>query len=390
LGAFRQGTPESVEYKMLFKKEKAQESLAAPPVTKEAVLDALRQIIDPDLHRDIVSLGMIKQLEITPKNGGSRVSFTFELTTPACPVRDQFKSQAEQAVAAVPGVSAVDVTMGANVRQSSQSGQRGQIELPNVKNVVAVGSGKGGVGKSTVAANLAVALQQTGARVGLLDADVYGPSVPTLMGTHDGVQAEGKRLIPNEAYGVKMMSLGFLTDSNRPVIWRGPMVGQAVKQMLQDVEWGDLDYLLVDLPPGTGDAPLTLIQSLPLAGVVIVTTPQEVALGIATKALFMFRNLHVPVLGIIENMSYFQCPECGHQSHIFSHGGGERASREMKVPFLGEVPLDEAIRVSGDEGRPLAAVDPSSPLAAAFGQIARKLAAQVSIRNSRAIPLVVR
>jgi ATP-binding protein involved in chromosome partitioning len=280
--------------------------------------------------------------------------------------------------------------MGANVRQSSQSGQRGQIELPNVKNVVAVGSGKGGVGKSTVAANLAVALQQTGARVGLLDADVYGPSVPTLMGTHDGVQAEGKRLIPNEAYGVKMMSLGFLTDSNRPVIWRGPMVGQAVKQMLQDVEWGDLDYLLVDLPPGTGDAPLTLIQSLPLAGVVIVTTPQEVALGIATKALFMFRNLHVPVLGIIENMSYFRCPECGHQSHIFSHGGGERASREMKVPFLGEVPLDEAIRVSGDEGRPLAAVDPSSPLAAAFGQIARKLAAQVSIRNSRAIPLVVR
>lgn len=375
---------------MLFKKERAQGSVAPPPVTKEAVLDALRQIVDPDLHRDIVSLGMIKQLEITPSNGGSRVSFTFELTTPACPVRDQFKSNAEQAVSAVPGVSEVAVTMSANVRQQTPSGQAGHVQLPGVKNVLAIGSGKGGVGKSTVAANLAVALAQSGARVGLLDADVYGPSVPALMGAQEGVRAEGKRLIPNESHGVKMMSLGFLTDSNRPVIWRGPMVGQAVKQMLQDVEWGELDYLLVDLPPGTGDAPLTLIQSLPLAGVVIVTTPQDVALGIATRALAMFRNLHVPVLGIVENMSFFQCPECGHQSHIFSHGGGQRASGELKVPFLGEVPLDEAIRISGDEGRPLPAADPSSPQAAAFAQIARKLAAQISIRNSRAIPLVVK
>ncbi len=223
-----------------------------------------------------------------------------------------------------------------------------------------------------------------------MDADVYGPSVPALMGIRDGVRAEERRLIPNEAHGVKLMSLGFLTEASRPVIWRGPMVGQAVKQMLQDVDWGELDYLLVDLPPGTGDAPLSLIQALPLAGVVIVTTPQDVALGIATKALSMFRSLHVPVLGIVENMSSFHCPECGHVSHIFSHGGGSRASAEMNVPFLGEVPLDEAIRISGDEGRPLAVSEPDSPRAEAFEQIARKLAAQVSIRSSRAIPLVVR
>jgi ATP-binding protein involved in chromosome partitioning len=367
---------------MLFKKETA-------PVTKEAVLDALRQIIDPDLHRDIVSLGMIKQLEIDNRAEGSKVSFTFELTTPACPVRDRFKSQAEQVVSAVPGVAAVQVTMSANVRSSAPS-QGGQIELPNVKNIVAVASGKGGVGKSTVASNLAAALAATGARVGLLDADIYGPSVPAMMGVHEGVRAQNRRLIPNEAHGVKLMSLGFMTEGNKPVIWRGPMVGQAVKQMLNDVEWGELDYLLVDLPPGTGDASLTLIQSIPLSGVVVVTTPQDVALGIATKALAMFRNLRVPILGIVENMSYFECPDCGHQSHIFSHGGGQRAAEEEKVPFLGEIPLTVAVRESGDQGTPVPASSPDSPEAQAFGSLARRLAAQISIRNSRAIPLAVR
>jgi ATP-binding protein involved in chromosome partitioning len=359
-------------------------------VTKEAVLDALRQIVDPDLHRDIVSLGMIKQLEIRPDEEGSRVSFTFELTTPACPVRDQFKSSAERAVMSVPGVSAVDVTMGANVRSSAPPSQSGQLSLPGVKNIIAVGSGKGGVGKSTVAANLAAALAQSGASVGLLDADVYGPSVPSLMGVHNQPQVENKTLIPNEAHGVKLMSLGFLTDGDRPVIWRGPMVGQALKQMLGDVAWGELDYLLVDLPPGTGDASLTLIQSIPLTGIVIVTTPQDVALGIATKALAMFRNLRVPILGIVENMSFFHCPNCGHESHVFSHGGGVEASTVMNVPFLGEVPLDEGIRISGDEGRPVTAVDPTSDRAQAFLQISRKVAAQVSIRTSRSIPLIVK
>lgn len=369
---------------MLFKKGTVEGT-----VTKEQVIDALRQIIDPDLHKDIVSLGMIKQLEIQPNGEGSHVSFTFELTTPACPVRDRFKAQAEQVVHAIPGVSKVDVTMSANVRQSAPPSQSGQIELPGVKNIIAVGSGKGGVGKSTVAVNLAAALAATGAKVGLLDADVYGPSVPSMMGSSEGIKALNRRLIPNEAHGVKLMSLGFMNEG-RPVIWRGPMVGQAVKQMLNDVDWGELDYLLVDLPPGTGDASLTLIQSIPLSGIAIVTTPQDVALGIATKALEMFRGLNVPVLGIIENMSYFACPACGHESHVFSHGGGAAAASNQKVPFLGEVPLEIAIRESGDEGVPVLTRDPESKHAAAFQQIARKLAAQVSIRNSRTIPLTVR
>lgn len=370
---------------MLLKRTKVQAE-----VTKEAVMNSLRQIIDPDLHRDIVSLGMIKNLEIAAGGEGSQVSFTFELTTPACPVRDQFKSQAETVVMNLPGVEAVNVAMTANVRQSAQASGAGQIQLPNVKNIVAVGSGKGGVGKSTVAANLATALAATGARVGLLDADVYGPSVPALMGAHGGARVQDKKLVPNEAHGVKLMSLGFLTDDNRPVIWRGPMVGQAVKQMLGDVQWGELDYLLVDLPPGTGDAPLTLIQSIPLSGIVVVTTPQDVALGIATKTLAMFRNLRVPVLGIVENMSGYQCPECGHHSQIFSSGGGAAAAEEHKVPFLGAIPLDERIRVSGDEGRPLPSADPLSAQALAFGDIARKLAAQVSMRTNLSFNLVVK
>lgn len=369
---------------MLFKKEET------ASVTKELVLEALRQIIDPDLHRDIVSLGMIKQLEIRPGDGGSSVSFTFELTTPACPVRDRFKSQAESVVSELPGVSAVAVTMSANVRAATPRSQQGQIELPNVKNVIAVGSGKGGVGKSTVAANLAAALAASGASAGLLDADVYGPSVPALMGVHESIRAENKRLLPNQSHGVKLMSLGFMTEDNRPIIWRGPMVGQAVRQMLNDVEWGELDYLIVDLPPGTGDAPLTLIQSIPLSGVVVVTTPQDVALGIATKALSMFRNLNVPVLGIVENMSFFACPNCGHEHHIFAHGGGREAASTLNVPFLGEVPLEQRIRESGDQGTPIVSTDETDDVAEAFRSIARKLAAQVSIRNSMAIPLMVR
>jgi ATP-binding protein involved in chromosome partitioning len=359
-------------------------------VADTAILDALRQIIDPDLHRDIVSLGMIKDLTIQPGEDGATVRFTFELTTPACPVRDQFKAQAEAAVMNVPGVAHVDVTMSANVRQSGAASGKGQIQLPSVKNIIAVGSGKGGVGKSTVAANLAAALVNTGARVGLLDADVYGPSVPQLMGVHQGPRVVDRKLIPNEAHGVKLMSLGFLLEDDRPVIWRGPMVGQAVKQMLGDVQWGELDYLLVDLPPGTGDAPLTLVQSIPLSGIVVVTTPQDVALGIATKTLTMFRNLHVSVLGIVENMSGWECPNCGHQSHIFSSGGGEAAARTMKVPFLGAIPLDEKIRVSGDNGEPVPAGAPGSPSAQAFERIARQLAAQVSIRSGLSFNLTVK
>jgi ATP-binding protein involved in chromosome partitioning len=256
--------------------------------------------------------------------------------------------------------------------------------------IIAVGSGKGGVGKSTIAANLAAALAATGARVGLLDADVYGPSVPQLMGIREGARVEDRKIVPHVAHGVKLMSLGFLTQDDRPVIWRGPMVGQAVKQLLSDVNWGELDYLLVDLPPGTGDAPLTLVQSIPLSGIVVVTTPQDVALGIATKTLTMFRSLNVPILGIVENMSGFECPNCGHHSHIFSEGGGQEAAERLKVPFLGALPLDEGVRRGGDAGIPAPVGAPDSPAGQLFAGIARKLAAQVSIRSSLSFDLAVR
>jgi ATP-binding protein involved in chromosome partitioning len=369
---------------MLLKKGRAQAE-----ITPDRVLDALRTIIDPDLHRDIVSLGMIKDLAIAHGPEGSFVKFVFELTTPACPVRDQFKKQAEAVVSALPGVSQVEVTMSANVRQSTPRTQA-QIQLPQVKNIIAVGSGKGGVGKSTVAANLATALAATGASVGLLDADVYGPSVPQLMGVHEGARVEDRKLVPHQAHGVKLMSLGLLTQDDRPVIWRGPMVGQAVKQLLSDVSWGDLDYLLVDLPPGTGDAPLTLIQSIPLSGIVVVTTPQDVALGIATKTLAMFRGLNVPILGIVENMSGFECPNCGYHSHIFSAGGGQAAAEKLKVPFLGALPLDESVRRGGDEGVPAPIGEPDSSAAQLFASIAQKLAAQVSIRSTLSFSLAVK
>jgi ATP-binding protein involved in chromosome partitioning len=332
---------------------------------------------------------MIKNLAVEPDEAGAKVSFVFELTTPACPVRDQFKRQAETVVAAIPGVSSVDVTMSANVRQNGANG-RGQVELPGVKNLIAVGSGKGGVGKSTVAANLATALAATGAKVGLLDADVYGPSVPQLMGVHESARVAERKIVPHEAHGVKLMSLGFLTQDDRPVIWRGPMVGQAVKQLLSDVNWGDLDYLLVDLPPGTGDAPLTLIQSIPLSGIVVVTTPQDVALGIATKTLTMFRSLNVPILGIIENMSGFECPNCGHHSHIFSEGGGKATAEALKVPFLGALPLDETVRQGGDDGVPAPVGAPDSAAGRLFSDVARKLAAQVSIRSAMSFSLAVK
>jgi len=364
-------------------------AMIAGPVTQESVLDALRQIIDPDLHRDIVSLGMIKDLVIEPAASGSHVAFTFELTTPACPVRNQFEAAARSAVEAIPGVHSVDVKMSANVQKSSAGATGHQLDLPNVRNIIAVASGKGGVGKSTVAANIAVALAESGAKVGLLDADVYGPSVPQLMGVYDGIKAEDGKMVPNQSYGVKLISLGFIAG-DKPIMWRGPMIGHALKQLLEDVNWGDLDYLVIDLPPGTGDAQISLAQLLPMSGVVIVSTPQDLALGIAQKALLMFKQLHVPVLGIVENMSTYCCPNCGHEVDIFGAGGPEAAATEMKVPFLGRVPLALAIRESGDNGIPVPISEPESPAAEAFSAIARKTAAQVSIRNQRAIPLVVR
>src|SRR3989441_5777188 len=327
--------------------------------SSQQVLDALGRIKDPDLGRDVVSLGMIKELDVSPQG---KVSFTFELTTPACPVRDRFKSQAEDAVGEIPGVTGVEVRMTANVRPAFMRPKPSEV-LPGVKQTIAVASGKGGVGKSTVAVNLAAALHQSGARVGLLDADIYGPSVPGLTGVHEQPKVVDQKLIPLHAYGLSLMSMGFLGGADKAMIWRGPMVSRAIQQMMSDVSWGELDYLVIDLPPGTGNASLTIAQSVPLTGVVIVATPQDLALAIAGKALQMFRTLNVTPLGLIENMSWFVCPEGGHEHHIFGHGGAERAAQRLGVPFLGAIPLHEDIRVESDGGAPIVVSRQDSPAA---------------------------
>ena len=350
--------------------------------TRDDVLRVLSSLQDPDLDRDVVSLGMIKDLEIA----GGRVSFTFELTTPACPVKAHFETASRELVGALPGVSQVAVRMTSNVRPSNPIG--GGL-LPGVKNIVAIASGKGGVGKSTVSANLAVALAAEGARVGLLDADIYGASIPAVMGTAERpeVDTDTEKLLPVRAHGVELISMAILTNSGgEAVVWRGPMVGKVVTQMLSDVAWGELDYLLIDLPPGTGDASLSLAQAVPLTGVAVVCTPQRMAVEIAVKAAAMFRQLNVPVLGLIENMSYYEC-ESGRRHHPFSTGGAKTASAELGIPFLGALPLDDAIREGADAGKPAAAVA-GSPQQAAFRDLSRQLAAQISVRAFRRLPVI--
>ena len=355
-----------------------------PAPSEQQVLSALSQIVDPDLGRDVVSLGMIKDLRIS---GAGEVAFTFELTTPACPVRDRFKTQAEEAVQALGGVTSVAVKMTANVRPGFMRQQASEM-LPGVRQTIAVASGKGGVGKSTVAVNLAAALSRTGARAGLLDADIYGPSVPGLTGVHDQPKVVDQKLLPLEAYGLKLMSIGFLGGADKAMIWRGPMVSRAIQQMMSDVSWGELDYLVIDLPPGTGDASLTIAQSVPLTGVVIVATPQDLALDIAVKALQMFRSLNVTPLGLVENMSWYVCPECGHEHHVFGHGGAERAAQRLGVPFLGAIPLHEDIRVEADGGAPIVVSKPDSPAARAFTELASRIAARTSIQSFRQLPVI--
>jgi len=351
------------------------------PLTEENVLQALRAVNDPDLHRDIVTLNFVKNLKIS----GNNVSFTLELTTPACPVRDQFKADSERAIrSAIAGVGKVDVQMTASV--ATHSNQQKDLILPGVKNTIAVASGKGGVGKSTVAVNLAVSLALDGAKVGLVDADVYGPSIPLMFGMNERPRLSENKLIPLERYDVKIMSIGFLVDPMQAVIWRGPMASGAVKQFMSDVNWGDLDYLIFDLPPGTGDIQLTLVQTIPLTGAVIVTTPQDVALADARKGLVMFNKVNVPVLGIVENMSYFVCSHCGERENIFDSGGGSRTAKELGVPFLGEIPINTRIRIGGDQGTPIVVMDESSQHAETIRQIARKLAAQISILHVSAPP----
>ena len=354
----------------------------AQMTTRDDVLRVLSSLQDPDLGRDVVSLGMIKDLEIA----GGRVSFTFELTTPACPVKAHFETASRELVGALPGVTEVEVRMTSNVRPSNPGG--GGL-LPGVKNIVAIASGKGGVGKSTVSANLAVALAAEGARVGLLDADIYGASIPAVMGTAERpeVDTDTQKLLPVRAHGVELISMAILTQSGgEAVVWRGPMVGKVVTQMLSDVAWGELDYLLIDLPPGTGDASLSLAQAVPLTGVAVVCTPQRMAVDIAVKAAAMFRQLNVPVLGLIENMSYYDC-DCGRRHHPFSTGGAKTASAELGIPFLGALPLDDAIREGADAGKPAAALD-GSPQQAAFRELSRQLAAQISVRAFRRLPVI--
>lgn len=349
-------------------------------ITPEQILQVLKTVKDPDLHRDIVSLGFIKNIEI--QNG--TVKFNLELTTPACPVKDQLKQECESKIKSLAGVSNVEISMTSQVRSRSDFGTS-QV-LPRVRNIVAIASGKGGVGKSTVTANLALALAKTGAKVGLMDCDVYGPSMPLmfgLVGKQPQVTPEQK-ILPLAAHGISLMSIGFLSNEKTPVIWRGPMVHQILQQFLTRVEWGELDYLLLDLPPGTGDAQLTLTQTAAISGAVIVTTPQEVSLIDARKGLQMFEKVNVPVLGLIENMSYFSCPDCHKVVEIFKRGGGEKMSEELGVPLLGEIPIDPEIVQTGDEGKPIVMAKPDSQSAKIYQMIAGAVAAQLSIVHMQA------
>jgi ATP-binding protein involved in chromosome partitioning len=346
--------------------------------TEAQILQALRSVIDPDLHRDIVTLGFVKDIAVCE----DMVKVTIELTTPACPVKDDLKAQAERVIRALPGVNVVNIKMDAQVRPNLS--EMGQALIPGVKNVIPVGSGKGGVGKSTVSANLAVALAQSGAKVGLMDADVYGPSIPTILGITEAPVPGERGIIPVNAYGVKVISMGFFLKPDQAVVWRGPMLTKMIEQFLGGVEWGEIDYLIVDLPPGTGDIQLSLCQRIPLTGAAIVSTPQDVALKVAEKAVIMFNQLKTPILGLIENMSYYTCSHCGSREYIFDTGGARRAAERLGAPFLGEIPLATRLRETSDAGTPIVVADPESESAIAFQQIARNLAAQVSIRNSQA------
>jgi len=358
---------------------------------RDAVLNALRIVNDPDLHRDIVSLGFINDLLL--KDG--HVSFAIELTTPACPVKDQMREQAMAAVRALPGVTSVDVRMTANVRSVSAP-ETGRPPLPGVKNVIAVGAGKGGVGKTTVAVNLAMALARCGSRVGILDGDIYGPNVPIMLGlSSTQLTTDGKQIVPAEKHGVQVVSMGFLTADDAPVIWRGPMLHGAIQQFFRDVAWKDLDYLIVDMPPGTGDVALSLSQTVPVVGSIVVTTPQKVSLADTLRAVRMYQKLNIPPIGLVENMSYYACPNCHHEADIFGHGGGETLAEKLDIPFLGRLPVYQPIREGSDSGVPIIVSEPGSSAGRAFMLVAERTAAQVSIlahkaaeANKGKIPLI--
>ncbi|MEC9302770.1 MAG: Mrp/NBP35 family ATP-binding protein [Acidobacteriota bacterium] len=345
-------------------------------IDESAVLEALKEIQDPDLHRDIVSLGFVKQVSID----GEMVSVVIELTTPACPVKDQMRDQAETLLRQLPGVEKVHVEMTANVRSAS-SPDEGRAAIPGVRNIIAVGAGKGGVGKTTVSVNLACALARHGSRVGLLDGDVYGPNVPIMLGAKTQLETDGEKIVPAECHGIRTVSIGFLTQDESPVIWRGPMLHGVIQQFFREVNWGELDYLVIDMPPGTGDVALSLSQTVPVSGAVAVTTPQTVSLADTRRAIRMYQKLNIPVLGLLENMSHFVCPSCSHESDIFGKGGGESLAEQIKIPFLGQIPLYEPIRVGGDQGTPIVVAEPECPAAQSLIDAAARLAAQVSIAS---------
>lgn len=343
-------------------------------VSRDEVLAALATVRDPELHRDIVSLGMVKDLAIE----GGAVSLEVELTTPACPLKDVIENDVRVALTPLPGVESVDVRWGANVRASAP--REGKRPVEGVRNIIAVASNKGGVGKSTVATNVAVALARSGARVGLLDADITGPNVPTMFGIPAGLQTQDREgLKPVERHGVRICSIGFLLPKGTPVVWRGPMIGSAVRQLLHDVDWGELDYLIIDLPPGTSDASMSMAQEAPIAGTIVVSTPQAVSLEDAMKAVAMFEKLDVPVFGMVENMSYFIAPDTGRRYDIFGHGGAEKAADDLGIDFLGEIPIEPAVREGGDQGTPVVHSHPDSASAQAFGRLAGTIAARLSV-----------
>jgi ATP-binding protein involved in chromosome partitioning len=363
-------------------------------VTEESVLSVLRAVKDPDTGTDVVSLGLVKGLTVD----GGKVAFTLEFTTQSALAKVEMHSQARKAVAALPGVSEARVAMAApRPRPAAQQGHahggapHGEPPadlVPDVKHTIAVSSGKGGVGKSTVAVNLALALREEGATVGLVDADVYGPNIPLMMGARGRPGMFNNRIIPVQAYDVKIMSIGFFIKEGDPVVWRGPMIHTAIQQFLKDVEWGELDYLFFDMPPGTGDAQLSLSQVLPLTGAVMVTTPQDVSLLDVRKGLAMFRKMNVPILGIVENMAGFECPHCHEVTPIFGEGGGARLAKEFGVPMLGTIPLDPQTRVGGDTGEPIVVARPASAQAQAFRRAARMMVGRVAAGSGPRLPTI--
>lgn len=339
--------------------------------TPDEVKGRLKNVKYPGLSRDVVSLGVIKKIDVE----GDQVVLILQFTTQDPAIKKQAAHEVRQAVEEMPGVAGVEI----RTAEVESPADRGKKKIPGVENVIAVTSGKGGVGKSTVAVNLAAALHVLGSRVGIADADVYGPNIPIMMGVNQRpLSTPDRRLIPLEKHGIKVMSLGFFLEGNTPAIWRGPMIMQVVKQFLQGVDWKELDFLLVDMPPGTGDAQLTLVQTVPLSGAVVVTTPQDVALLDARKAVKMFQRVNAPIIGIVENMSYFLCPSCNNRTEVFSYGGGRNVSRLLGVPFLGEVPIDPKVRQGGDEGKPIVITEPDSPPARIFLDIASQI-----LRHSR-------